>query len=102
MMDTSMSGAPARGMYYPYPYPNPDVPVTDTREFLKTYYSASMRTRDVPVLTRRVETTVRGYGGRIDQESSSAQYGYVNFALPQSKYDAFRTELEGFVDSRFF
>ena len=96
---------PAKGMmspdYYPYPYPNPDVPVTDTREFLKIYYSASMRTRDVPALTRRVETTVRGYDGRIDTESSAEKYGYVSFALPQVKYDTFRAELESLVDSRF-
>jgi hypothetical protein len=102
MMGTNVSsGSVKGGMYYPYPYPNPDVPVTDTREFLKIYYNASMRTRDVPGLTRRVETTVRGYDGRIDQESSSPQYGYVSFAVPQSKYDAFRAELEGLVGSRF-
>ncbi|MDO8482157.1 MAG: DUF4349 domain-containing protein [bacterium] len=107
--DTSVSYAPSQGMMgpdayyypYPYPYPSPDVPVTDTREFLKVYYNASMRTRDVPNLTRRVETTVRGYDGRIDQESSSPQYGYVSFAVPQSKYNAFRTELESLVNSRF-
>src|SRR3989338_260795 len=84
-----------------YPYPSPDVPVTDTREFLKIYYNASLRTRDVPGTTRRVETTVRGYDGRIDQQSSSEKYGYVSFALPQSKYEAFRTELESLVGSRF-
>jgi len=55
----------------------------------------------VPTLTRRVETTVRGYDGRIDSESSSEKYGYVSFALPQAKYDAFRTELEGLVGKRF-
>lgn len=88
-------------VYYPYPYPNPDIPVTDTREFLKVYYNASMRTRDVQGLTRRVETTTRGHDGRIDQESSSSQYGSVSFAVPQSKYEAFRTELEGLVGSRF-
>lgn len=88
-------------MYYPYPYPNPDVPVTDIREFLKIYYNASMRTRDVQGLTRRVVTTVRGYSGRIDQESSSPQYGSVSFSIPQSKYDTFRAEIESFVGSRF-
>ena len=93
MMDTSV--------YYPYPNPNPNVPVTDTREFMKVNYSAAMRTGDVPGLARRVETTVRGFVGRIDQESSSDQYGYVTFAVPQSKYDAFRTELESLVGSRF-
>jgi hypothetical protein len=97
------AGMPTKdaSLYYPYPYPNPDVPVTDTREFLKIYYNASMQTRDVPALTRRVETTVRGYDGRIDNESSAEKYGYVSFALPQAKYDAFRAELESLVGSRF-
>lgn len=97
--------APSAGMmvapdYYPYPGGG-EVPVTDTREFLKTYYNATMKTRDVLGLTRRVETTVRGYGGRVDQQSSSDKYGSVSFALPQSKYEAFRTELESMVGSRF-
>ena len=105
MMDAQGTSVayPNKGMMRPdyYPYPSPEVPVTDTREFLKIYYSASMQTRDVPALTRRVETTVRGYDGRIDQESSSEKYGYVSFALPQVKYDAFRDQLEGLVGSRF-
>ena len=102
----SVSSAPGRawdmmgtGAYYPYPAPN--VPATDTRELLKVYYNASMRTRDAQGLTRRVETTVRGYDGRIDQISSSPKSGYVSFVVPASKYDAFRTELESLVGSRF-
>ena len=100
----SSQGMMAPDMYYEdeyYPYYNQDVPVTDTREFLKVNYNASMQTRDVQGLTRRVETTVRGYDGRIDQESSSPKYGYVSFVVPQAKYEAFRDELEGLVDSRF-
>ncbi|MDD2657055.1 MAG: DUF4349 domain-containing protein [Candidatus Pacebacteria bacterium] len=102
MMDSGVTNS-AGGMTRPdyYPYPSPDVPVTDTREFLKIYYNAAMQTRDVPALTRRVETTVRGYDGRIDNESSADKYGYVSFALPQAKYDAFRAELESLVGSRF-
>lgn len=107
-VDTSISNTPEGEIMdlkvrypYPYPYQNPDVPVSDTREFLKTYYSATLSTRDVQGLTRRVETTVRGYDGRIDQESSSPQYGSVSFAIPQGKYEAFRTELESLVGSRF-
>lgn len=103
--NTSSGSMPAQGKniggYYPYPYPNPDVPATDTREFLKVYYNAAMRTRDAQGLTRRVETTVRGYDGRIDSESSSPQSGYMSFVVPMSKYDAFRAELEGLVGSRF-
>jgi chromosome segregation ATPase len=48
-----------------------------------------------------VETTVRGYGGRVDQESSSPEYGSVSFVVPQSKYEEFRAELESFVGSKF-
>ena len=96
---------PARDMNvaYPdsYPYQGSTPPATDTREFLKINYSAEMLTRDVPALTRRVLTTVRGYEGRVDQESSGPKYGYVSFALPRAKYEAFRTELEGLVGRRF-
>jgi hypothetical protein len=92
--------------YYPhYPVPAPyyggQATASDTREFLKTNYNASMRTRDVQGLTRRVETTVRGYGGRVDQTSSSPQYGSVTFVVPADKFDDFRTELEGMVNWRF-
>lgn len=103
MMDTSVSnqGKSVPSMYYPYPYPNNNVPVNDNREFLQVSYNASMSTRNVRALTGRVVTTVRGYDGRIDQESSSEKYGYVSFAVPKSKYDAFRAELESLVGSRF-
>ncbi len=95
----SKMGEGMRPDYYPYPTPN--VPATDTRELLKVHYNASMQTRGVQKLTRHVETTVRGHGGRIDQISSSPKSGYVSFVVPMSKYEAFRTELEGLVGSRF-
>lgn len=84
-----------------YPYPTTNIPATDTRELLKVNYNASMQTRDVQKLTRHVETTVRGHGGRIDQISNSPKSGYVSFVVPMSKYEAFRTEFEGLVGSRF-
>ena len=90
--------APAPGMY---PYPGGTPAVTDTREFNKIYYNATMRTRDVPSLTKLVETTVRGNGGRVDQISSSEKSGSVRFVVPQSKFDGFRDQIEKFVDSRF-
>ena len=84
--------------YYPY---QQDVAVTDTREFLKVSYGAQMKTRHVQNLARRVETTVRGYSGRIDQESVSPQSGYISFVVPMSKYENFRSELESLVGTRF-
>lgn len=88
---------------YPMPprYGYGDVSATDTREFLKIGYHATLRTRAVQELTRRVETTVRGFSGRIDQISSSQKSGYVSFVVPKSRYEAFRDELESFVGPRF-
>src|SRR3989344_1274871 len=102
LVPTSVQSVMGGGMqpdYYPYPSPN--VPASDTRELLKVNYNATMQTRDVQGLTRRVETTVRGHSGRIDNISSAKEYGYVSFVVPMSKYDAFRTELEALVGSRF-
>lgn len=87
--------------YYPYPYPGANVPVTDTREFEKITYNATMRTRHVQEFTRRAETTIRGFGGRVDQTSSSEKYGYVSFVVPASKFEEFRNEIETFVSLRF-
>ena len=83
----------------PYYYGQPSA--TDTREFLKTSYQASVRTMHVQDLTRRIETTIRGHGGRVDQESSSPDYGSVSFVVPADKFDDFRTEFEGMVNWRF-
>jgi hypothetical protein len=80
--------------YYPTPSPIQNLSVTDTREFEKTYYEATMRSREVQTLTKRIETTVRGYAGRVDQTSSSALSGFVRFVVPAARFDEFRTELE--------
>lgn len=94
----SMKIAPAP--YPPY-YQGGTPNANDTREFNKIYYNASLQTRDVPGLTKLVETTVRGNGGRTDQVNSSDKSGYVRFVIPQTKFEAFRDQLESFVDSRF-
>lgn len=102
--NTGVQRAPKSDMaVYPdsYPYQGSTPPATDTREFLKVSYGAEMLSRDVPALTRRVLTTVRGHEGRVDQESSSPKYGYVSFVVPRAKYEAFRTELESLVGKRF-
>ncbi len=85
--------------YYPQYGGTPDA--KDTREFNKMYYNANMRTRDVPSLARTLETLVRGSGGRVDQQNSSHDSGYISFVVPQDKFEAFRTEIEKLVDWRF-
>lgn len=85
--------------YYPS---TPEIPISDTREFLKTDYHARIRTRSVEELTSRTQTIVRGFGGRIDASSSSSKGGFVSFVVPASRFDAFRLELKGLINPRFF
>jgi len=87
--------------YYSRPYPQTNIPVTDTREFLKTDYIATIRTRSVDQLAARIETTVRGFGGRVDNATHSPHFGFVNFAVPASKFDTFRQSIETLVSPRF-
>lgn len=96
MMEDSVSSMIAPDYYY-----DGDVPVTDTREFLKTDYSATMLTRKVQYLTRKAETIVRGHDGRIDSTTSSEKHGYISFVVPMSEFEQFRDEIESLVKSRF-
>ena len=98
--------APSRGKesapdFMPRSWPEPNIPITDPREFLKTDYRALMRTRRVEELARRIETTARGFGGRMDSMTSSKKFGFVAFVVPANKFEAFRREFEGLVNPRF-
>lgn len=86
--------------FYPRPYPD-NPPATDTREYLKTDYGATIRTRRVLDVGNRTATIIRGYDGRIDSSSLSESSGYLSFVLPATKLDVFRTELTMIVGSRF-
>lgn len=80
-------------MIYPdYYRQNPDI--TDTRQFLKTNYSADIKTRDVKDVVRDVRGIVLGAEGRIDSIQESEKYSYVGFVVPKSRFDAFRAEIE--------
>lgn len=100
-MALSAAGTAGSRAYYPAPGYNPEIPVTDTREFLKMDYNARLKTRDVQGLVRRAETIVRGKDGRVDQTSSASKYGYVGFVIPAEKFDEFRDEIESLVNARF-
>jgi hypothetical protein len=81
---------------------DPDFPVNDNREFLKTYYSASARSRHIEELIQRIQVSVRSFGGRVDSASSSKDYGYINFAVRRDKFDAFKNELKALFGERFY
>lgn len=101
-MDQSVSSFvnPTTPMPSP-PYQQPEIPITDTRQFLKTDYSATIKTRKPQETTSRIQTMIRGYEGRIDRISNSTEFGSISFVVPASKLDAFRAELAQLVGSRF-
>lgn len=84
-----------------FPAPQPGVPASDTRELLKTDYSATIRTRKIQELSGRIQTTIRGFEGRVDSASLTHNTGYVSFVIPAARLDAFRGELASWVRPRF-
>ena len=83
------------------PWSSPS-PISDPREFLKKDYNATIRTRHVDELANRIQTMVRGYSGRIDGYSSSEKNGYISFAIPANKLEAFRSEVRNSVRAKFY
>lgn len=70
------------------------VPPTDTREFLKTGYDLSVKSREVEKLTKRTQTIIRGYGGRIDSISVNEKRANIKFIIPKSNFDNFQEEVK--------
>lgn len=75
--------------------------VSDTREFLKTYYQATIRTRQVAKLATHIQTMARGYGGRVDDISVNKESAYITFVVPKTKFEDFTQELRGLVSPKF-
>jgi len=76
--------------------------INDTREFLKTNYSAQIQTRDVSGVVRDVKNAVAGADGRVDSINSSEKYGYINFVVAKSKFDSFKEEIESLVHKKLY
>ncbi len=79
-----------------------EIPTTDNREYLKTDYSASVQTNKVQELTGRLQTTIRGFDGRIDSTYNYSNQGYISFVIPASRVDAFRQEVKTIAGARFY
>lgn len=73
----------------------------DARELLKTYYGAHIRTRHVDTLGMRLQTMIRGYGGRVDSAYIQTKSGSISFVLPKSSFETFKTELKSILPERF-
>jgi predicted nucleic acid-binding Zn-ribbon protein len=95
--DDSSDSVKSLPPYYYYEG-NPDV--TDTREFLKTNYSAQVFTRDVRDVVEEVENTVHDVEGRVDDISTSEKYGSVSFVIPKSNLSEFRDVIESLTHEK--
>ena len=100
---TSAPSMPSLDNYYTPPfYGGGDSPITDNREFLKIGYNATVRTRRAPLLAARIETLIRGFGGRIDSASSGEKSGYISFALPKEELSTFQLAIKDLAGARFY
>lgn len=85
-----------------YRYQEQDSSIKDTREFLKTNYSSTIKTRDVSDVVKQVKNIVKGADGRIDEFNTSEKYGRVRFVVAKSKFDDFRDEVESITHKKLY
>ncbi len=85
----------------PVPKPTPS-DITDTREFLKINYDATIKTRDVADMVAKTQTAVRGAGGRVDGVSGGEKYGYVSFSVPANQFEMFRSTIQSLTNAKFY
>jgi len=76
--------------------------ITDTREFMKTNYSASIESRDVQRDVSKVEDAIDDVSGRIDRISSTERYGNISFVIPKSNLSEFRDEIEKIAHAKLY
>ena len=76
--------------------------ISDTREFIKKTFSATLKTREVESTSKKVEVLIKGMEGRIDSANISTQYGYFSFVIPKSKLDEFETQLRSYTNVKFY
>ena len=103
MYKTTQSGNNALERMVPpeyYPYQNSTPSVNDTREFLKTSYSADIKTRNVKSALRDVKSAVRVASGRIDNLNENEKYGYVSFVIPKINFENFKDEIESITNEK--
>jgi len=74
----------------------------DTREFLKTSFSASIKTRKVQETVTDIKNIIKGADGRIDNFYSSEKSGRISFVINKSKFDAFKNEIEGVANTKLY
>ncbi len=82
--------------------PNPaSPPITDNRQFLRTAYSALVKTRHTSKLTTQIQMTIKGLDGRVDTINNLPTSGYISFVIPSSRLENFKQALINLVDKKF-
>lgn len=92
--------APSLSLYYPY-YGN-NTSVSDTREFIKKSFNATLRTRKVESTAKKVEVLINGMDGRIDSSNISEKYASIGFVVPKSKLNDFEEQLRSYTNKKFY
>jgi len=90
------------GYYNDNYYNNNQPSISDTREFLKTDYRASINTRDVSKVVKFIENAIKGADGRVDSISSSEKNGYIKFVVAKSEFEDFRKEIEELIHEKLY
>ncbi|MEI6810624.1 MAG: hypothetical protein WCK60_01080 [Candidatus Nomurabacteria bacterium] len=76
--------------------------IKDTREFIKKSFNATLKTREVEDISKKVEVLIKGMDGRIDSSNISEQYGNISFVIPKSKLDEFETQLRTYTNKKLY
>lgn len=83
--------------------------ITDTREFIKKSFSATIKTRDVEAVARKTEILIESVGGRIDSSNintdENTYYGpsaNFSFVIPKDNLNKFQDELRTYTWARLY
>ena len=76
--------------------------VTDTRDFSKKSFSATLKTRAVDEVARQITKLIKSKDGRIDSSDISEESGYISFVIPKSNLDDFEGEIKTFVNKNLY
>lgn len=95
-------GLSAPSLSLDYPYYGNNTSVSDTREFIKKSFNATLRTRKVESTAKKVEVLINGMDGRIDSSNISEKYASIGFVVPKSKLDDFEEQLRSYTNKKFY
>lgn len=84
------------------PYADITSTIKDTREFIKTSFSATLKARDVEDTSTKIKILIKGNGGRIDSSNISEKYAYFSFVIPKSNLDDFETQLKTYTNKKLY